>query len=158
MCGPPVGGCWGGGGKGCQPPRGQVGMGLPRGDERVRGGRAFKGGGAPRLGLGPEAALKVMAHSGPRAGGGSPQGVVGEGGTGGGLEVEKGFSRVGMELRGGQRKGTGRARRRRGGGGAPRLGLGPEAALKVMAHSGPRAGGGGHRRGLWVKGAGEGLA
>ena len=44
-------------------------MGLPRGDERVRGGRAFKGGGAPRLGLGPEAALKVMAHSGPRAGG-----------------------------------------------------------------------------------------
>ena len=43
------------------------------------------------------------------------------------------------------------------GGGAPRLGLGPEAALKVMAHSGPRAGGG-HRRGLWVKGAGEGLA
>ena len=41
------------------------------------------------------------------------------------------------------------------GGGAPRLGLGPEAALKVMAHSGPRAGGG-HRRGLWVKGAGEG--
>ena len=35
------------------------------------------------------------------------------------------------------------------------MGLGPEAALKVMAHSGPRAGGG-HRRGLWVKGAGEG--
>ena len=49
----------------------------------VAGGHAFKGGGAPRLGLGPEAALKVMAHSGPRAGGGSPQGVVGEGGRGG---------------------------------------------------------------------------
>ena len=50
-------------------------MGLPRGDERVRGGRAFKGGGAPRLGLGPEAALKVMAHSGPRAGGGHRRGL-----------------------------------------------------------------------------------
>ena len=50
-------------------------MGLPRGDERVRGGRAFKGGGAPRLGLGPEAALKVMAHWGPRAGGGHRRGL-----------------------------------------------------------------------------------
>ena len=70
---PPVCVCRGlgvvGGGKGCQPPRGQAGMGLRRGNERVRGGLAFKGGGAPRLGLGPEAALKVMAHSGPRAGG-----------------------------------------------------------------------------------------
>ena len=79
----PGGGLLVGGGKGCQPPRGQVGMGLPRGDERVRGGRAFKGGGAPRLGLGPEAALKVMAHSGPRAGGGHRRGLWVKGAGGG---------------------------------------------------------------------------
>ena len=116
-------------------------MGLPRGDERVRGGRAFKGGGAPRLGLGPEAALKVMAHSGPRAGEGSPQGVVGEGGTGGGWRWKRvsagwewSFGGDNERVRGGLAV--------EGGGGAPRLGLGPEAALKVMAHSGPRAGGG----------------
>ena len=79
---------------------------------------------------------------------------MGEGGTGGVLGVEKGVSRVGMGLpRGNERVRGGLAVK---GGGAPRLGLGPEAALKVMAHSGPRAGGG-HRRGLWVKGAGGGV-
>lgn len=96
-------------------------MGLPRGDERVRGGRAFKGGGAPRLGLGPEAALKVMAHSGPRAGGGHRRGLWVKGARGG-LEVEKGFSRVGMGLRGGQRLGYGAASASEGAASQPCLG------------------------------------
>ena len=132
-------------------------MGLPRGDERVRGGRAFKGGGAPRLGLGPEAALKVMAHSGPRAGGGHRRGLWVKGARGGGWRWKRvsagwewSFGGDNERVRGGLAV--------EGGGRRASLGIGARGSLESDGALGAASRGGGHRRGLWVKGAGEGLA
>ena len=80
-----------GGGKGCQPPRGQAGMGLRRGNERVLGGLAFKGGRRASLGIGARSSLESDGALGAASRGGHRRGLWVKG-AGGGVAGAVGLS------------------------------------------------------------------